>query len=403
MKFFKGLFKFFKWSVAIGIASILLIFGFFWIEHELNITLPKPTGSYDVGRIEYNWTDSTRNDILASTPGIKRELTVWIWYPADSADKYHSVVKYRPDSWVAAEDSAVGFVMRNFLTQDLSKVHPHAVHSAAVSQKQARYPVVFFKPGIGALATDYTTLCEDLASHGYIVVASESPFSSFIVVYNDGHVVTRAPSGNPGEMIDQVKAKQLAENLIPIWSADLHFELNKLKQLNKSDPSKLFTGRLNFREIGVFGHSFGGATAAQFCYDEPECKAGIDIDGQPFGKVAQVGLQKPFLFILSDHKAANEPGVDEIMKRIHLVTGNLPNRLNQITIKGTRHFNFSDMALLKEHFISKFFLGPIDKRRALFITSRYILAFFDTYLKNAPDQLMKSPSIYYPEVKIQLK
>jgi hypothetical protein len=109
------------------------------------------------------------------------------------------------------------------------------------------------------------------------------------------------------------------------------------------------------------------------------------------------------MFILSDHIAANEPDVDEILKRIYSVADGLPNRMNLITIKGTRHFNFSDMALLKEYLLSKFFLGPIDRRRALAITSRYVLAFFNTYLKNIPDQLVKAPSVYYPEVKIQPK
>jgi dienelactone hydrolase len=403
MKFLKVLIKFLKWSAIIGISFIVIILAIFWIEHKLDISLPKPTGTYAVGRVEYNWIDSTRDDNLAPDAGVKRELTVWIWFPADSADKYYTIVKYRPNSWIAAEDSLIGFIMSNFLTKDLSKVHPHAVQNANISPKLARYPIIFFKPGIGALSTDYTTLCEDLASHGYIVVASESPYSSFVVVYNDGRVVTRTRKGNPGEMINQTEAKRLAENLIPIWSADLRFELSKLKKLDKNDPAKLFTGRLNFEEIGVFGHSFGGATAAEFCYDEPECKAGIDIDGQLFGKVVQAGLKKPFMFILSDHIAANEPDVDEILKRIYSVADGLPNRMNLITIKGTRHFNFSDMALLKEYLLSKFFLGPIDRRRALAITSRYVLAFFNTYLKNIPDQLVKAPSVYYPEVKIRPK
>ena len=48
-----------------------------------------------------------------------------------------------------------------------------------MSSDQARYPILLFKAGIGALSTDYTSLCEDLARHGYIVVASDAPYSTY--------------------------------------------------------------------------------------------------------------------------------------------------------------------------------------------------------------------------------
>jgi dienelactone hydrolase len=402
MRLLKKLAKVFAGLLLLVILGICLLLGFFWVEHKSAVTLPTPTGKYPIGRVEYDWVDSARTDSLALTPGVKRELTVWIWYPADSAeDQRHPRVKYLPKRWVTAQNNLEGVLMSKFLTRDLSRVHPHAIQNAGVSPVQARYPVVLFKPGIGALATDYTTLCEDLASHGYIVVASDSPYSTFVVVFNDGRVVARTPAGNPSELGGSEEARRLAENLIPVWSGDLKFELDKLEQMDKSDPTNIFAGRLNLNEVGVFGHSFGGATAAQFCHDEPRCLAGIDVDGQPFGDVMQTGLTKPFLFLLSDH--AGEPQSEEILGHIHTIGSGLTNWPNQITIRGTRHFNFSDMALLKEHFISKLMLGSLDRRRALSITADYVRAFFDTHLRSSSDELMKGPSNRYPETKIEPK
>jgi predicted dienelactone hydrolase len=63
--------------------------------------------------------------------------------------------------------------------------------------------------------------------------------------------------------------------------ADTAFVLDRLGRLNAGNPPGKFTDRLDLTQVGVFGHSLGGATAAQFCHDDPRCKAGIDIDGAP--------------------------------------------------------------------------------------------------------------------------
>lgn len=55
--------------------------------------------------------------------------------------------------------------------------------------------------------------------------------------------------------------------------------------------------RLDLAHLGIFGHSFGGAAAAQVCHMDARCKAGIDIDGDLFGDVVQTGLDKPFMVL----------------------------------------------------------------------------------------------------------
>jgi hypothetical protein len=53
-----------------------------WLEHRTEITLPALTGPFAVGRALYDWTDDAHPDPLAVVPETKRELLVWIWYPA---------------------------------------------------------------------------------------------------------------------------------------------------------------------------------------------------------------------------------------------------------------------------------------------------------------------------------
>ena len=389
-------------------ALIILLAGgallFLWFEHNTSITLPAPTGPFAVGRTTFAWVDSIRIDSLASVSNKKRALIVWIWYPA-APRQTSKISEYLPSPWRMAVENSSGVLMSKFITRDLSKVYAHSIDNSGVSSKEQRYPVVIMRSGIGALATDYTTLATDLASQGYIVIGADAPYSTNVVVFPDGRVVGRTVAGNPGdnESLTSDQKNLLLNNLIKIWTADTRFILDKLKQLNIKDTTGKFTNRLNLNEVGIFGHSFGGATAAQFCHDDKRCKAGIDIDGQPFGNVIKDGLHQPFMFILSDH--SKEQGVKEILSKIHSIYDNLPlNDRLWINIRGARHFNFSDQALLKDSHIAGLAgaLGPIDERRGLAVTTACIEKFFDIYLKNAPKTLFKKQLSLYPEVQFQL-
>jgi pimeloyl-ACP methyl ester carboxylesterase len=86
----------------------------------------------------------------------------------------------------------------------------------------------------------------------------------------------------------------------------LGLALDHLERLNEADPSGRFVGRLDLQRVGVFGHSLGGATALQFCHDDLRCKAGIDVDGAPFGSVIAEGVSQPFLFLLAEHRVESE-------------------------------------------------------------------------------------------------
>ncbi len=59
--------------------------------------------------------------------------------------------------------------------------------------------MIVFRSGIGAQALDYTTLAEDLANHGYVVVGADAPYSTSIVVLPDGSVIRKTTAGNPGD------------------------------------------------------------------------------------------------------------------------------------------------------------------------------------------------------------
>jgi len=389
--------------VGFAVVSLILLLGVLSREHRTEITLPEPSGRFAVGRTTYVWINHAETDELAPSPGTPRELVVWIWYPA-AATASAKAVEYLPAPWRAAEAQHSGVLMSKFLTRDLSLVRAHSTSDPDVSPEQPSYPVVILRAGGGALTTDYTTLAEDLASHGYVVVGFDAPYRTSLVVFPDNRVVER-PRANDPENLNAEEANRLINRLLPMWTSDTKFVVSQLERLNAADPSGRFAGRLDMQRLGMFGHSFGGATTLQFCHDDARCKAGIDLDGAPYGSVVQEGLQQPCMFILSDHsRELSDPAAKQILADLQSIYSRLPNGRVVITIRGAHHFSFSDQSLLKSPLLMEVLtslggFGKLDARRGLTITSTYVHTFFDVYLKGAPATQLTGISAQCPEVQ----
>ncbi len=290
-------------------------------------------------------------------------------------------------------------VMR-LLTRDGSKVHGHSIRDADVSPQQGSYPVVVMRAGASASVLAYSTLAEDLASHGYVVVGFDAPYRTSVVVFPDGRVIRETPENNPELCAEKEQAQQAPcmDKLVTAWTADIAFALDQLERLNGANAPGKFTGRLDLTRVGVFGHSLGGATAAQFCHDDSRCKAGIDVDGQPFGSVVQAGLHQPFMFLLSDHGNSSDPVSRQIEANIQSIYDRLPpdGRL-RVAIRGANHFFFSDDVALLNRMLG---IVGIDGRRQLAVTTYCVHSFFDAYLKGAGVSKPEISSSLYPEIKV---
>jgi len=400
-RIFKG-FAVLAMSGVLGVGALLLSL---WLEHRTGLTLPTPTGPFAVGRAIYDWTDDAALDTLAPVPGTKRELLVWIWYPA-AAGQSVALNDYVPAQMRAAAEPSGGLL--RLLTRDLSDVYSHSIRNAGVSPQQRSYPVVIIRAGASLEVWNYSTLAEDLASHGYVVVGFDAPYRTFTVVFPDGRVMRRLPANDPELCLETTgqQRDRCATRVLNAWTGDMAFVLDRLAQLNASDASGTFTGRLDLARVGVFGHSFGGAAAALFCHEDSRCKAGIDVDGAPHGSVIQAGINRPFMFLLSGHSGESDAEGAQVWADIQSIYERLPpdGRL-RVQIRGANHFLFSDDgALLKSHIVLRTLrlLGivGIDGRRQLAVTAYCLRSFFDAYLKGAGVSPPKMASPLYPEIEV---
>lgn len=389
------------------VLAVGVLLGSLWLEHSFWSELPKPTGPFAVGRVVFDWVDIKTSDDLAPMPRTRRELLVWVWYPAAS-DRSALVDEYMSAPQRTAIARQRGVLLSDFLTRDLSKVRAHSLRNADVSPQQQSYPVVIMRAGASLEVANYSSLAEELASHGYVVVGVDAPYRTGIVSFPDGRIIKRIPQNNPEACLEKTgqERDRCASRLLTVWSLDIAYVLDRLAELNTSDPSGKFTAKLDMSRVGVFGHSFGGAQATQFCSEDSRCKAAIDLDGAPHGSVIQTGIKRPFMFLLSDHSRESDPQTQQIKADIQSIYERIPaNERLYVWIRGSNHFTFSDDgAVLKSH-LSRGVLRAlgklgIDGDHQIAVTRYCLRTFFDAYLKKSSGSPPEMSSPLYPEIQV---
>jgi dienelactone hydrolase len=294
--------------------------------------------------------------------------------------------------------------MTDFLTRNLARVRVHSIENAPLAPDERRYPVVLLLPGSGALAAGYTALAEDLASHGYVVAGLNAAHLTTVVVLADGRVIHRAVEYDL-DALPESQARLLAARLVDFWSADVGFAVDQLERLDTANSGSPFAGRLDLRDLGILGHSLGGAIAANFCHADSRCKAGIDLDGRLFGPAITAGLSQPFMFIFEDVGRDSGPEAAHVLAEVHSMYARLPSgsRLG-ISITGANHFTFTDQMLVKDPVPLTILrhvgaISGLGGTRGLRITENYVSTFFDVYLKGQSHSELDGLERKYPEVR----
>jgi dienelactone hydrolase len=394
-----------KWTFLGGLAAVILVIGGLLLEDARKVSLPLPSGPFAVGRVIDDWVDAA-SDPLSPAPGKTRELLVWIWYPAayGSAAPFDD---YLPAPMRPQPEKGDATNPWTYLTRDRSLVRSHSRKDADVAPG-GRFPIVLLRAGGSSGVLNYSSLAEDLASHGFVVVGFDAPYRTSLVMFPDGRRFDRRPENNPESCLRRPPAERerCASRILDAWVGDMSFVVGRLQALDESTGRSLFAGRLDLARVGAFGHSFGGAAVAEFCRRDPRCRAGANIDGAPHGPVIQAGLTQPFMLLLSDHSAEAGPASDQIMADVQSLYDHLPadSRI-WVDIPGSFHFMFSDDGAVMKSAIVRGGLCVvgrlrIDARRQLAATSYCLRSFFAAHLKGRAGAGPAIPSPLFPEVRL---
>jgi pimeloyl-ACP methyl ester carboxylesterase len=371
--------------------------------------LPAPSGTFGIGRIGYEWVDASRPDAYSTDPEAHRDLMVYLWYPSPRGNATEPGWYLPGAREMDADPDLQPHLKQEFeATWPLivsGTIKPHAVENAAVAGSPKTFPVVLFSHGLGSTGFEYTSLIEELVSHGYVVVAIEHTYTALAVAFPNHKIVPFHREAIPADLPADERFKRMMAGAgleISTGASDLVFVLNRLEKMNEAGSRNfLLSGRLDLKDVAAMGHSAGGDFAARACQLDERIKACVSLDGgmppisafpeYPDGK----RFHQPVLLLEVDHSGDRTPFTEtqnsDYLKEKEAELNRCPMGSYHVVLKapGLYHGSFSDYGLLAAQGRAAETQIALHNLR---LTQSFTLAFLDKYLKRTNEPLLDNAS-----------
>lgn len=338
-----------------------------------HFTFTQPAGPYAVGlkvvdQYDHSRVYRPRTDNLGQpVQGERaRPLQTLVWYPATRTRASPVTV----GDYVKLVDTETRFDKPDTTSRKpwITRVDPYlkapmwAVRNAPAAS--GHYPVVIYAPSLSSTSWENADLCEYLASHGYVVIASPSL-----------GVSTR-------EMSDDLAGANAQ-------AADISFLIGYAQTLADADVS----------EVAVAGFSWGGLANLFAAARDNRIDALVALDGslryfpdlvQKAADVNPGQMTLPLLYFtegpLSIEKLAAYKGLRQ--KAPSVLNAWTHGDLLTVHMLGMVHLEFASMFDRNPvfwrgfHYVQKADYGPQDGMVSYGVVAQYTLKFLDAYLKH---------------------
>jgi dienelactone hydrolase len=339
-------------------------------------SLPEPTGNFNVGTVVSDFTDKGRVETFSKEDGVPRKIAVQFWYPADKTGP-------KPQ---------------------------YDISGAPVSTSQPNYPVLIFSHGAFGVRNSNTSTFKELASQGYIVASIDHTYHSFYTSFADGKTVPISTQFlNEVTKVEEDSLPieenfEITQNWLKVRTADIELVLNSLKSGELGAEGTVLRGHMDLTNIGLFGHSLGGAAAAELGREREDVKAAIVIDGTMIGDITGVSsdntetiteerFTKPLMLMYGS--LFQEPEAKATAYRPNIKAFNkATNAAYSLSIKDSGHLNFTDLPRISPFLSKKLGIGTIDSLECIKMVNAYSMAFFDKHLKGQPSALLEGTAGY---------
>lgn len=301
-------------------------------------------------------------DLQYRTGKEEKTLTVAVWYPTASPPKLHNYGG--PTNGNIAVDA-----------DPLAKNSP--------------YPLLVFSHGYGGSGLGAIFLTEELASHGWIVVAPD---------HNDRHTAVRIRTGQKKDF-DRMGFLRHAKKISgfgPDERGEFLYRLEEMKTvLNMMPLSDSFGKFIDKGKIAVGGHSLGGFTALGLCgtieqfYDN-RIKAVLlfstGAGGYLFTEDELAGVRIPSMYFLGACEKDQLRGTKTMAELANKVFQKLPPPKYLLEVKGANHFSFNNRFVdnWRAHLLS-------GSEEQFELIRQYSIAFLEKHVaeKNYPDGVLE--------------
>lgn len=360
-----------------NLVLLLVLFSISPVSLATDLSFAGGAGTYAVGLRVVQLYDRSRTypgkiDLLTGDEARRdraRPLQALIWYPANK--NTGGAVSYADYLRTAAteerfqrSDAEIDYFVVNYMEENYPNLDAQQRRGALAKTMLARrdgkpvsgkFPVVIYAPGSSAAAHDNADLCEYLASHGYVVIASASI-----------GVRTRSIS------LDIESAESQAR--------DISYLLGYAETLPQAD----------MRHVAAMGYSFGGLANVLAAALDDRISALVSLDGSVRyfpAIVQQAAYATPERLALPMLYLGGTPYTAELMNRVKQVpTYSLMNQMKYSNLYNVTMYTMTHAAFQSESLRlapeSRF--GEYSRDEALIAYSwmgRYVRSFLDAYLR----------------------
>ena len=307
------------------------------------------TGTFEVGTVSETYIDTSRMETFSDMEE-KRKLSVQFWYP------------------IVEHDTEV-------------------------------FPLVLFSHGSFGFRGSNLSTFENLARNGYVVCSIDHSYQAFFAQHTDGSntIVNvsflRDATNIQNGVYDAKMTYDLTHEWMDLRTADMNFVIDEILQNAEEGDGKQVYKLINTEKTGVFGHSLGGAAAAQLGRDRGGIDAAIVVDGTMIGE--QIGFKNgqtilnedpypiPLLNLYNDTHYEEAMGLGMAYDNIHASAN--ATEAYEVVIRDSGHLNFTDLPLFSPVLARMLGTGEVDRRYCIEKMNQIVLEYFDYVLKESDE------------------
>ncbi len=285
--------------------------------------------------------------------------------------------------------------------------------------REKKFPLVIFSHGAFGYYQSNTSTYMELASHGYVVISLDHPYHSFFTKDTEGKTITVNPEFMQEVMYinedgtSEEEIIELSHQWLDIRVADMSFVLDSVKQANLTDELQTdiwfeqdenvrqelldVLAMIDTEEIGLMGHSLGGAASVTMGRTRDDIDAAINLDGTMLGE--ELGYENgeyilyeeaypiPLLFFSNEEHHILRGKV----KNLDVTSVVLDNAIDSkyTYFVGSGHMNFTDLPLYSPILASLLGVGEVDAKECIITMNEIILEYFNHYLKGEETMTIK--------------
>ena len=354
--------------------------------------IPPPTGPHTVGTTTFFWVDDERTEWYTEELTGPRKMMVQIWYPGKGQSAEKEPYMDRLEDRIPAFAMEMG--LPPFAIGNMTNIKANSISD--IPALSGSFPVVLFSHGLGGMRAQNTVQAEELASRGYVVVAPDHQYDANVSLYPDNSsadYLSNVPKNSSEEEWWNIRINQLNKR-----TGDIHFVLDKLLEIQNGSISTHISGKLDLDNIGIFGHSYGGATSIWSTMLDDRIDACLVYDAWflPLpDSILTMGMDKPFLHLgrTKWENPVNYQNLDTLL----LYSKNSHYKLEVVN---ANHFDFTDIPQYS-HLAQKFKItGKIQKEEMKDIMNTVTLDYFDYFLKHKSGFDPASISARFDKLKV---